>query len=1246
MRRKIRLLLMVTLLCWMSAVCALASPAYPGAHTVTEPATGTQVCLYDRGDEHFSYMTDAAGCIVEPFGGYFWHVRAEKDGLALAGRVTLAAKNGAEALRPSDVASLRDALTTLRNSLPSPAKADSAIQRIPDGYHAGTAPNDAGYGRIVEASTYEVEKPAREASCPLLVLHIQYADMPAAFDDASWHKRIFEDGVPDYYAKASEGAFTYTPARESAGTANDGVITVTLPISAPAWARGDAGNQNTHNGVMAGLYHGSDGKDYAIYNESSLFLYALAAAAPYLPDLSVYDRNGDGFISPTEMAFLVVSSGGEASAMSAYGLLGLPAVWAHSSVAHDYRRDTVDGSYVAVKLGGVLLYKYTIMGEAASGTLQPGQSPAWIDPVQLQFGTACHELGHDLGLMDLYDTGSSFLSEGVNELSLMSGGNWGCVSQQNEPGSCPTHLDAFSKAYLGFADPQVISADGVYTLSAPESAAGYSVYRINTPDPDIYYLLENRRYLGYDRGLTYRYEDFATRDGGIVIWRIDDNAIRKYWELNTVNNHAGEFGVMPVYHNHIDSKPFYGGYDFTSDTLTQSVLLEHTTIKLGFYAESAASMDVSVSLTHQVQPPVITTAALPDGNLGNPYSAALLAVSDLPVTWRLTQGRLPDGLLLMDGTLRGIASAACTFTFTVSADNGVPPAAEKTYTVAIGGKQPPVITTESLDMGYVGDLYGAELSADGAGPFAWRILDGQLPQGLSLTKDGRINGTPEAPGNAAFTVGVSNGVSPDAQKRLSIDVIVIEGEPILMADTLSVGFVGIPYSCRVLAAGTLPIRMTLTDGALPEGLTFADGLISGTPVKAGDTVFTITASNGLGTDAQTLRLYIRETPTPPRILTDQLDDATLGIPYNQDLSASGGGVLTWRVIGGRIPDGLAMSEYGAIAGTPLETGTFAFTAAVSNGVLPDDEQALALTVGSVQSAPVLWDESLPMGAVDEPYGHVFRVTGGENIVWQLTGKLPAGLSFMNGEIGGIPRQTGVYPITITVQNGIGPDAVKTFSLRIYDHRCSLTAFVSPREAGAVVGAGDYYDGDSVTLTANPNAGYRFVRWMDTDAETEEIYDEFSDENPLRFIIEYGMALTAEFARITAIVTQPVDCTALAGDRAVFSVEAVGDKLQYQWAVDRRDGRGWQILPGAVSSAYRTGAVTLADDGCRYRCVITDAEGQTFTTAEAVLRVSVVPPATGDAGLPLLWGLCLLLGAAGCVLLLHGTNPCKGKRCIR
>jgi M6 family metalloprotease-like protein len=69
-------------------------------------------------------------------------------------------------------------------------------------------------------------------------------------------------------------------------------------------------------------------------------------------------------------------------------------------------------------------------------------------------GTLCHELGHGLGLPDLYGvnplTGGTTGDKGAGDWSLMATGNW------NTPAS-PAHFDAWCKKELGWIIPTIIN---------------------------------------------------------------------------------------------------------------------------------------------------------------------------------------------------------------------------------------------------------------------------------------------------------------------------------------------------------------------------------------------------------------------------------------------------------------------------------------------------------------------------------------------------------------------------------------------------------------------------------------------------------------------------------------------------------------------------------------------------------------------------------------------------------------------
>ncbi len=71
-------------------------------------------------------------------------------------------------------------------------------------------------------------------------------------------------------------------------------------------------------------------------------------------------------------------------------------------------------------------------------------------------------------------------------------------------------------------------------------------------------------------------------------------------------------------------------------------------------------------------PLVITTASLPTGDVGNPYTATLAATGGVtPYTWTITAGTLPTGLTLnTDGTITGTPTHHTTTNLTVTATDG------------------------------------------------------------------------------------------------------------------------------------------------------------------------------------------------------------------------------------------------------------------------------------------------------------------------------------------------------------------------------------------------------------------------------------------------------------------------------------------------------------------------------------------------------------------------------------------------
>jgi len=173
-------------------------------------------------------------------------------------------------------------------------------------------------------------------------------------------------------------------------------------------------------------------------------------------------------------------------------------------------------------------------------------------------------------------------------------------------------------------------------------------------------------------------------------------------------------------------------------------------------------------------------------------------------------------------------------------------------------KEAAKIATTTLFDGVVGEIYHQELTAIGTVPITWILVNGKLPNGLTLSKDGTISGTPTADGAFEFTVQATNKAGNDT-KKLSITIITPEEQKIeIKTTTLTNGMVGTAYNQQLTATGATPITWTLLEGDFPNGLTLStNGTISGKPTADGIFNFTVQATNdAVGSDSKTLSIRV------------------------------------------------------------------------------------------------------------------------------------------------------------------------------------------------------------------------------------------------------------------------------------------------------------------------------------------------------------------------------------------------------
>ncbi len=152
-----------------------------------------------------------------------------------------------------------------------------------------------------------------------------------------------------------------------------------------------------------------------------------------------------------------------------------------------------------------------------------------------------------------------------------------------------------------------------------------------------------------------------------------------------------------------------------------------------------------------------------------------------------------------------------------------------------------------LSPAVVADPYTYTLAVNGGvGPYTYSVTGGSLPDGVTMTSDGKISGTPTTAQNAAFTVKCTDSQTPTAAYVSEQFTIMVNPVLSVATTTLPTGTVGIAYSGTLAAAGGVsPYTFSVAvapGNKLPAGLSFGtvdkagNTPITGTPTEATDAV--------------------------------------------------------------------------------------------------------------------------------------------------------------------------------------------------------------------------------------------------------------------------------------------------------------------------------------------------------------------------------------------------------------------------
>jgi hypothetical protein len=235
--------------------------------------------------------------------------------------------------------------------------------------------------------------------------------------------------------------------------------------------------------------------------------------------------------------------------------------------------------------------------------------------------------------------------------------------------------------------------------------------------------------------------------------------------------------------------------DYNSDGRADVAVGDFTPGTVNVLLAAATTSDLTITKSHAgdfMQGQTGAAYTISVANVGGPSGGVVTVTDTLPPLMTATA---------MTGTGWNctLAGATCTrvdglpsggtyppITLTVNIDPAAPASMVNTATVAGGadanlGNNSSMdtanviaalaIVTTSLDPGAPGAPYDVLLAANGGTPpYAWSIVSGSLPDGVTMSGAGEISGTPTAAGDSMFVVMVTDAVGATASQMLDLTI--------------------------------------------------------------------------------------------------------------------------------------------------------------------------------------------------------------------------------------------------------------------------------------------------------------------------------------------------------------------------------------------------------------------------------------------------------------------------------------------
>ncbi len=384
-------------------------------------------------------------------------------------------------------------LTVLVHALPISAQEPPRVQGVtlpPSHYERISRQPDLYQikdGWIARAERASAMSMAVSDTLRVAVILALFADSPEPHITHVELQRVLFDGpyehgtASEYYEEASGGRFALR------GEILPWVRTSLTMETVVGDEYGLGGDARTHDYLVEAIELADPNVDFGLFDNDG-------------PDGRPNSGDDDGAVDAVAFEFLEVAAS-----------CGGPSIWPHRSRIEWWQDSAHATGDLRPNGEPIVVNDYIVQSVVDCGGSEPQKAT-----------TIAHEMGHVLGLPDLYDRSQGILPEErrwvIGCWSLMAAGAWGCGADDRSEWLRPTHPGAWEKIRLGWLDEVAEAGIGIdleYTLEPVIS--GQRVLKIPLEGEAVteeseYLLIEYRTRQGFDADLPA---------SGVLVYHVD-----------------------------------------------------------------------------------------------------------------------------------------------------------------------------------------------------------------------------------------------------------------------------------------------------------------------------------------------------------------------------------------------------------------------------------------------------------------------------------------------------------------------------------------------------------------------------------------------------------------------------------------------------------------------------------------------------------------------------------------------------